>query len=51
MHTAARTCFEAALRALARNHDDPALVGLVAAFRDRYVDLGRSPADDPLEVA
>ena len=50
LRAAALTCFEAALSALVGNHEDPGLVELVAAFRDHYVDRGRSPADDPLEV-
>jgi glutamate--cysteine ligase len=50
LQPAAVRCFEAALTALARGGEDPELVRLVAAFRDRYVDLGRSPADDPLEI-
>ena len=36
------------LHGIAAEHPD--LVARVAAFRDRYVSLGRSPADDPLEV-
>jgi glutamate--cysteine ligase len=51
MQGAALVCVEAALSALQRAREDPGLVALVAAFRDRYVTLGRSPADDPLEVA
>jgi glutamate--cysteine ligase len=50
LQTAARACFDAALTALAASAEHPGLVGRVAAFRDRYVSLGRSPADDPLEV-
>jgi glutamate--cysteine ligase len=50
LQPAAVRCFEAALTALTRRGEDPDLVRLVAAFRERYVDLGRSPADDPLEV-
>ena len=50
LHDAALACFDAALPALARQGEHPDLVALVAAFRDRYVALGRSPADDPLEV-
>jgi glutamate--cysteine ligase len=50
VQTAALACFDAALAALERADEHPALVARVAAFRDRYVRLGRSPADDPLEV-
>lgn len=51
LQQAALTCFDAALSALARRREHPDLVALVAAFRDRYVRLGRSPADDPLELS
>jgi glutamate--cysteine ligase len=51
LQEAAVTCFEAALTALVRRGEHADLVALVAAFADRYVHLGRSPADDPLEVA
>ena len=44
------TCFDAALPALVRRGEHPDLVARVAAFRDRYVRLGRSPADDPLDL-
>lgn len=47
---AASACFEAALAALRRTGEHPDLVDLVRAFRDTYVCLGRSPADDPVEV-
>ena len=47
---AALACFDAALAAMRRSAEHPDLVRLVTAFRDRYVRLGRSPADDPLEV-
>jgi glutamate--cysteine ligase len=50
LQAAAVACFDAALAALQRGGEHPDLVATVAAFRDRYVRLGRSPADDPLEV-
>lgn len=50
LHDAALACFDAALPALARRGEHPALVARVDAFRDRYVCPGRSPADDPLEL-
>jgi glutamate--cysteine ligase len=50
LQAAAVACFDAALVALQRGGEHPELVATVAAFRDRYVRLGRSPADDPLEV-
>lgn len=50
LQAAARTCFDAAVDALERRCEHPDLVALVAAFRDRYVAHGRSPADDPLEA-
>jgi len=50
LHEAARTCFDAALSALVRSGEHPDLVGRVAAFHDRYVRPGRSPADDSLET-
>ena len=49
LQAAALACFDAALDALRRRGEDPGLVALVAAFRDRYVARGRSPADDPLD--
>ena len=49
--TAALACLDAALAALTRLGEDPALVALVAAFRDTYTASGRCPADDPLELA
>ncbi len=48
LHAAARACFAAALAALRRRGEDPELVGLVAAFAERYVNPGRCPADDPI---
>jgi glutamate--cysteine ligase len=45
--SAARTCFAAALDALPRLGVDPAAA---AAFVDRYVARGRSPADDVLDA-
>jgi glutamate--cysteine ligase len=46
LQDASLACFEAALPALVRHDTHPDLVTLVAAFRDRYVDRGRCPADD-----
>jgi glutamate--cysteine ligase len=54
LQAAALTCFDAALEALVRMGEHPDLVARVRAFRDTYVSLGRSPADDPdtfLEVS
>ena len=55
LQAAALACFDAAVPALTRSGEHPDLVALVAAFRDRYVRLGRTPADDspyrPLEVS
>jgi glutamate--cysteine ligase len=51
LQDAALTCFEAALSALTRMGEHPGLVARVAAFRDRYVSTGCSPADDPLEIS
>jgi glutamate--cysteine ligase len=45
--SAARTCFAAALDALPRLGVDPAST---ADYVDRYVDRGRSPADDVLDT-
>jgi len=47
MASAARICFAAALAALPRLGVDPTGT---AAFVDRYVDRGRSPADDVLDA-
>ncbi|WP_214318200.1 ergothioneine biosynthesis glutamate--cysteine ligase EgtA [Nonomuraea sediminis] len=46
----AETCFRAALEALPRLGAGPGLVGEVAAFADRYVATGRSPAADLLDI-
>ncbi|MGV9385165.1 ergothioneine biosynthesis glutamate--cysteine ligase EgtA [Nonomuraea sp. NPDC003707] len=46
---AAEACFRAALEALPRLGADPGLVGEVAAFADRYVTTGRSPAADLMD--
>ncbi|VXB24682.1 glutamate-cysteine ligase family protein [Nocardioides sp. AX2bis] len=51
LQAAAVACLDAALAALTRLGEDPALVALVAAFRDTYTASGRCPADDPLETA
>jgi glutamate--cysteine ligase len=50
LQTAALACFDAAVAALGRTGEHPGLVALVVGFRDRYVSLGRCPADDDLEV-
>ena len=49
LRDAAEACFDAAVPALVRRGEHPDLVARVAAFRDRYVRVGRSPADDPLD--
>ncbi|MFD1536573.1 ergothioneine biosynthesis glutamate--cysteine ligase EgtA [Nonomuraea guangzhouensis] len=46
----AEACFRAALEALPRCGADPGLVREVAAFADRHVSTGRSPASDLLDV-
>ncbi|MFC4120615.1 ergothioneine biosynthesis glutamate--cysteine ligase EgtA [Nonomuraea zeae] len=46
LRRAAETCFRAALEALPRLGADAALAGQVAAFADRHVTTGRSPAAD-----
>ena len=46
VQAAALACFDAAVPALVRRGEHPDLVVLVTAFRERYVRLGRSPADD-----
>ena len=43
---AARTCFDAALDALPRQGADPRTKDAIAAFAERYVNRGRTPADD-----
>ncbi len=50
LHAAASECFDAAAAALARAGEHPGLVALVHAFSDRYVRLGRCPADDDPEA-
>jgi glutamate--cysteine ligase len=50
VQAAAIACVDAALGALRRRGEHPRLIALVDAFRDRYTRVGRSPADDPLEV-
>ena len=50
LRDAALACFDVALAAMVRSTEHPALLGLVADFRDRYVAAGRSPADDPLSL-
>ncbi|TMR21838.1 ergothioneine biosynthesis glutamate--cysteine ligase EgtA [Nonomuraea turkmeniaca] len=47
---AAEVCFRAALEALPRVGAAPALVGEVAAFADRHVTPGRSPAADLIDL-
>jgi glutamate--cysteine ligase len=51
LRRAADACFRAALGALPRLGADPALVAAVAAFADRHVTTGRSPAADLLDHA
>jgi glutamate--cysteine ligase len=46
---AARTCFALALDALPRLAADAATLDLVAAYQARYVERGRTPADDLLD--
>lgn len=48
--SAARTCFAAAVEALPRLHLDRHTVAATEDFFDRYVDRGRSPADDVLDA-
>ncbi|MHB8670634.1 MAG: ergothioneine biosynthesis glutamate--cysteine ligase EgtA [Acidimicrobiales bacterium] len=45
---AASSCFAAALEALDRRGADPGTVAATAAYHDRYVAVGRCPADDRL---
>ncbi|MEV7320098.1 ergothioneine biosynthesis glutamate--cysteine ligase EgtA [Streptomyces sp. NPDC093970] len=49
LHEAAVVCFAAALEALPRLGAAPAVVAAVAEYTDRYVRLGRCPADDLLD--
>ncbi|MFC7588387.1 hypothetical protein ACFQYP_35295 [Nonomuraea antimicrobica] len=49
LREAAETCFRAALEALPRLGAEPGLVGQVAAFADRHVSTGRSPAADLID--
>ncbi|WP_328875388.1 ergothioneine biosynthesis glutamate--cysteine ligase EgtA [Streptomyces sp. NBC_00287] len=49
LHEAAVTCFRAALEALPRLGATPEVTAAVAAYRDRYISRGRSPADDLLD--
>ncbi len=46
----ARGCFEAALASLDRSGAAGPLTDLVAAFFERWVDRGRTPADDRLDA-
>ncbi|TDC08495.1 ergothioneine biosynthesis glutamate--cysteine ligase EgtA [Nonomuraea longispora] len=48
---AAVACFRAAAEALPRLGATPALTGAVAAFTDRHVTTGRSPAADLMDLA
>jgi glutamate--cysteine ligase len=48
--SAARTCFAAALDALPRLRLDRHTVAATEDFLDRYVDRGRTPADDVLDA-
>jgi glutamate--cysteine ligase len=49
LRRAAETCFRAALEALPSLGAGPGLAGEVAAFADRYVAAGRSPATDLMD--
>ncbi|MGV9304120.1 ergothioneine biosynthesis glutamate--cysteine ligase EgtA [Nonomuraea sp. NPDC003727] len=51
LRRAAEACFRAALEALPRLGVDPGLAGEVAAFADRHVTTGRSPAADLMDPA
>jgi glutamate--cysteine ligase len=51
LRRAADACLDAALAALPRLGAPPGLVGQVAAFADRHVTPGRSPAADLLDLA
>ncbi|MFI8521142.1 ergothioneine biosynthesis glutamate--cysteine ligase EgtA [Streptomyces sp. NPDC085481] len=51
LHAAALAAFDAALEALPRIGASAEVVGAVAAFHDRYVVPGGSPADELQEVA
>ncbi|GAA4971247.1 glutamate--cysteine ligase [Nonomuraea thailandensis] len=51
LRNAAEACFRAALEALPRLGADAALTGAVAAFADRHVSTGRSPAADLIDPA
>ncbi len=46
---AAQTCFDAALKALPRLHADRATNDLARDYTARFVDVGRTPADDRLD--
>jgi len=46
----ARSCFDAALAALARSGAGAGLTDLVAAYGERWVERGRCPADDVLDA-
>ena len=46
----ARACFAAALAGLERMGTEAPVVDTVAAYADRWVDRGRSPADDHLDA-
>jgi glutamate--cysteine ligase len=50
LRRAACDCFRAAYEALTSNGTDPATLDATAAFIDRYVARGRSPADDHLQA-
>ncbi|WP_433516269.1 ergothioneine biosynthesis glutamate--cysteine ligase EgtA [Nonomuraea sp. CA-143628] len=50
LRRAAEECFRAALEALPRSGAGPGLVGEVAAFADRHVSTGRSPASYLLDL-
>ncbi len=48
--TSARTCFGAALASLDRLGASAPLIDMVAAYVERWVDRGRTPADDRLDA-
>lgn len=50
LHAAARACFAAAREALPRLGAGPEVLAAVDRFTERYVERGRSPADDVLDA-
>ncbi|HEX2145976.1 MAG TPA: glutamate-cysteine ligase family protein [Glycomyces sp.] len=49
LNAVVRECFAIAAKALRRTEAPPRLQAVLAAFRERYVDAGRCPADDRLD--